>query len=168
MARPTVSLTTKHYAIDFRLAESASPKYKFALETMHYGKPHEADDPYLPQWDKYAVAKHTGLLVSSINAIGFKNYAIVNGEQLYAPITIYLSIIHRATKRKQSVDEYIATQNEASRRRNSRNRPPTQTDPTTADQIVAIIHHITKDRPKARAVFERELRKINVSLPELE
>lgn len=164
MARPTATLDQKYYGVDFRLHESDSPKYKFALETMHFGKPHENLDPYMPQWNTHDLAKHTGLLVSSVNAIGFKNYAVVNGEKLYAPIAVYLSIIHRAGKRKQTVKEYISAQNDAARRRNARGKQP----PVDGNKVLAVIHTITKDHPKARAVFERELQKIGVALPELD
>lgn len=161
MPRPNAALAETHHDEAFRLYESDNPKQKRALASLHIGKPHANIDPYLPQWRIRDIANCTGLLVSAVNAIGFRNSVDVRGVALFAPISVYLSIVQRADKRGQTVEAYIAAQNEAARRRNKRN----QTDNTPA--VLSVINKLTRNSPKARAAFEQELGKIGVRLPPL-
>ena len=92
---------------------------------------------------------------------------IVDGVQLYSIARVANHIANVLTKRKQTMPEYVAYVLNQNRRTNGQANPETTAKIKLA-KVIQAIHTITKDHPKARAVFERELQKIGVELPELE
>ena len=132
------------------------------------------------------LCRHLGITKTVFARFSLAGYSYTDdrGETWYQPLNVVKYIHNTLAKRGQTLAEYaeyVVKQNRAASLANHRRKKlaassrspatdPTQTNqtPTLANQILAVIHQITKDHPKARAVFERELGKIGVELPELE
>lgn len=124
------------------------------------------------------LCRHLGITKTVFSRFSLAGYSYTDdrGETWYQPLNVVKYIHNTLTKRGQTLAEYaeyVVNQNRAASLADYRRKKLTASShsdhtPPLADQIVAIIHHITKDHPKARRVFERELGKINVSLPKIE
>ena len=140
---------------------------------------------YSADWDianfsatRTDLCQHLGITKTVFARFSLAEYSYTDdrGETWYQPFNVVKYIHNTVTKRGQTLAEYaehVVKQNRGASLANYRRKKLTASShsdhaPPLADQIVAIIHHITKDHPKARRVFERELGKINVSLPKIE
>ena len=131
------------------------------------------------------LCKHLGITKTVFARFSLAGYSYTDdrGETWYQPLNVVKYIHNTLAKRGQTLAEYaeyVVKQNRAAALANHRRKKlaasshspttdPTQTNqtPTLANQILAVIHQITKDHPKARGVFESELQKIGVFLPKL-
>lgn len=112
------------------------------------------------------LCRHLGITKTVFARFSLAGYSYTDdrGETWYQPLNSIRAIHNTITRRGQTLDEYSAYVISQNRKAASSKRT---NNPTLANQIVAIIHQITKDHPKARGVFERELGKIGVSLPKI-
>jgi hypothetical protein len=127
------------------------------------------------------LCRHLGITKTVFSRFSLAGYSYTDdrGETWYQPLNVVKYIHNTLAKRGQTLAEYaeyVVKQNRAASLANHRRKklaasshsPATdQPNPTLANQILAVIHQITKDHPKARGVFERELQKIGVSLPKI-